>query len=241
MMEPFALPPPVAARRLLRSLDRAVLATALVPALGGGPYASLVLAATAADGAPLLLISDLAQHTVNIAAEPGVALLLDGTAGYDEPLTGPRLTVLGRAERSADARLRARFLARHPSAARYAGFADFHLYRVAAARAHLVAGFGRIDWIEAGDLLPPSIAALAAAEDEIVRHMNEDHAEAVALYAKVLLGRAGDGWHLTGIDAEGIDLRRGGEVARLDFAAPVGDAQQARAALVALAQQARAG
>ncbi len=241
MIEPPALPPPVAARRLLRSLDRAALATALVPARGGGPYASLVLAATAADGAPLLLVSDLAQHTVNIAAEPGVALLLDGTAGLDEPLTGPRLTVLGRAERSADARLRARFLARHPSAARYAGFADFHLYRVAVARAHLVAGFGRIDWIEAGDLLPPSIAALAAVEDEIVRHMNEDHAEAVALYAKVLLGRAGDGWHLTGIDAEGIDLRRGGEVARLDFAAPVGDAQQARAALVALARQARAG
>jgi len=241
MTAPPVLPPPVTARRLLRSLDRATLATALVPALGGGPYASLVLTATAADGAPLLLISDLAQHTVNIATEPSVALLFDGTAGYDEPLTGPRVTVLGRAERSVDARLRARFLARHPAAALYAGFADFHLYRVAVARSHLVAGFGRIDWVEAGDLLPPSIAALAAVEDEIVRHMNEEHGEAVGLYAKVLLGRAGEGWRLTGIDAEGLDLRRGGEVARLDFAAQVGDAQEARAALVALARQARAG
>src|SRR5260221_4288450 len=241
MMEPSALPPPVAARRLLRSLDRAVLATALVPALGGGPYASLVLAATAADGAPLLLISDLAQHTVNIAAEPGVALLLDGTAGYDEPLTGPRLTVLGHAERSADARLRARFLARHPSTARHAGFADFHLYRVAAARAHLVAGFGRIDWIEAGDLLPPSIAALAAAEDGIVVHMNEDHAEAAPLSAKGLLARPGARRPPTATDPHAPHLRRAPPVARLDFAAPVGDAQQARAALVALAQQARAG
>src|SRR5438876_3899725 len=116
------------ARRLLRSLDRAALATSLAPASGGGPYVSLVLAATAADGAPLLLISDLAQHTMNIAAEPRVALLFDGTGGFDEPLTGPRVSVLGRAERTADAGLRARYVARHPSAALYAGFADFNLY-----------------------------------------------------------------------------------------------------------------
>jgi len=234
----MTVPPAIAARQLLRGLDRATLATALP---GGAPYASLVLLATAPDGAPLLLISDLAQHTVNIAAEPRVALLLDGTAGRDEPLTGPRVTLLGRAGRSAEDGLRARFLARHPSAALYAGFADFHLYRVAVERAHLVAGFGRIDWIAAADLLPPGLAALAASEDEIVRHMNADHNAAVDLYARVLLGRDGDGWQLTGIDAEGADLRRGGEIARLDFAAPVGDAQEARAALAALARQARAG
>ena len=234
----MTVPPAIAARQLLRGLDRATLATALP---GGAPYASLVLLATAPDGAPLLLISDLAQHTVNIAAEPRVALLLDGPAGRDEPLTGPRVTLLGRAGRSAEDGLRARFLARHPSAALYAGFADFHLYRVAVERAHLVAGFGRIDWIAAADLLPPGLAALAASEDEIVRHMNADHNAAVDLYARVLLGRDGDGWQLTGIDAEGADLRRGGEIARLDFAAPVGDAQEARAALAALARQARAG
>ena len=234
-------PPPrpaTTARLLLRSCDRATLATSLA----GAPYASLVLAATAADGAPLLLISDLAQHTINIAGEPRVGLLFDGTAGLDEPLTGSRVTVLGRAERrDDDARLRARYVARHPSAAHYGGFADFHLYRIVVERAHLVAGFGRINWIAADDLLPPGLAALAAVEDEIVRHMNEDHAEAVALYARVLLGRPGEGWRLTGVDAEGIDLRSAGAVARLDFPAPVGDAAAARAALVRLAEAARAG
>ena len=234
----MTVPAAITARRLLRSLDRATLATALS---GGAPYASLVLMATAPDGAPLLLISDLAQHTINIAAEPRIALLLDGTAGLDEALAGPRLTLVGRAERNADERLRARFLARHPAAALYAGFADFHLYSIAVARAHLVAGFGRIDWIEAGDLLPPGLAALGATEDEIVRDMNEGQGDAVALIARALLGRAGDGWRLTGIDAEGADLRRGGEVARLDFAEPVADAGQARAALARLAQAARAG
>ena len=236
MMQPPTLPA-AAARRLLRSLDRATLASSLA----GAPYASLVLAATAPDGAPLLFISDLAQHTANIAGDSRVALLFDGTAGLDEPLTGPRVTVLGRAERSEDARLRVRYLARHPSAAPYSTFADFHLYRVAVERAHLVAGFGRIDWIAAGDLLPPGIAALAEVEDAIIRHMNEDHAEAVALYARVLLGRPGEGWRLSGIDAEGIDLRCAGAVARLDFPAWVADADAARAALAQLTTAERAG
>jgi putative heme iron utilization protein len=235
MVQPPPLPA-AAGRTLLRGCDRATLATSLA----GAPYASLVMAATAADGAPLLLISDLAQHTANIKGDPRVALLFDGTGGLDEPLTGPRVTVLGRAERSADAPSRARYLARHPSADLYAGFADFHLYRVAVERAHLVAGFGRIDWIAANDLLPPGIGALAAVEDSIIRHMNEDHADAVALYARVLLGRPGEGWRITGIDAEGIDLRRAGTVARLDFPAPVADAEAARAALAQLAKSARA-
>ena len=68
-------------------------------------------------------------------------------------------------------------------------------------------------------------SALAAAEPEIVAHMNADHADAVQLYARRLLGRAGEGWRMTGIDPEGLDLRRqsetDGETARLDFAEPV--------------------
>jgi putative heme iron utilization protein len=223
-------PAAATARALLRSRDRATLATSLA----GAPYASLVLAATAADGAPLLLISTLAQHTVNIAADPRVALLFDGTGGLDEPLTGPRVSVLGVAERSDDAVLRARYLARHPSAALYAGFADFHLYRVAVERAHLVAGFGRIDWIAAAALLPPGLAALAADEAALLDELNEGD-------PGLLLGRAGEGWLLTGVDAEGLDLRRAGAVARVDFPAPVADAAAARAAFARLAERAGGG
>jgi putative heme iron utilization protein len=134
---------------VIRAADRASLATSQ----DGWPFASLVLAALDADGTPLLLISDLAEHAKNIARESRVSLLFDGTAGLADPLTGPRVTVLGEAGRSDDPARLQRFLARHPSAELYAGFADFHLYRVAVARAHLVAGFGRIHWIEAKELL----------------------------------------------------------------------------------------
>jgi putative heme iron utilization protein len=44
---------------------------------------------------------------------------------------------------------------------------------------------------------------------------------------------------MTGIDPEGLDLRCGGEIARLDFAAPVLSPAAARRALVGLTQAAR--
>lgn len=139
-----------AARALLRGARQATLATA---AHDGWPFASLVLIAHGPDGAPLLLLSDLAEHSRNIAADDRVSLLIDGTAGLEDPLTGPRLTVLGRAERSTDPDHRHRFLERHPSAEQYVDFADFAVYRMAVDRGHLVAGFGRIHWIDAAQLL----------------------------------------------------------------------------------------
>jgi putative heme iron utilization protein len=228
------------ARSLARSRSRAALATSL----GGAPYASLVLLAVDLDASPLLLLSDLAQHSRNIDFDPRVSLLLDATEGHPDPLTGPRLTLLGRAQPIDDRRCLARFIARHPTSAVYAGFGDFHLYRVEVERGQLVAGFGRIEWIAGGEYhFAHDASMLAAAEPEILEHMNDDHGDAVAGYAHRLLGRSGSGWQMTGIDPEGIDLRCDGETARLDFADPIAvpvlTPQEARAALVQLADRAR--
>ena len=231
---------PRTVRTLLRELDRASLATILPREPAGWPYASLILVAVDHDLSPILLLSDMAEHTKAIKADGRVSLLFDGTGGLDQPLTGPRVTVLGRAERITDDRLKARFLARHPDAALYAGFKDFGFYRLTVDRAHLVGGFGKIRWIEAAELIPPQAEGLAEAEAAIVEHMNADHSDALQLYAAKLIGRAGDGWTMTGIDAEGIDLRRGGEVARLAFDEPLRAAGEARKTLVALVGRARA-
>jgi heme oxygenase (biliverdin-IX-beta and delta-forming) len=223
------------ARRLARRCGRAALATSL----GGAPYASLVLLAVDHDASPLLLLSDLAQHSRNIAEESRVSLLCDDTGGHPDPLAGPRATLLGHAEASHDARQLARFTERHPASAAYAGFGDFRLYRVHVERAHLVAGFGLIRWIEGADFRCAAEAGLAAAEAGILAHMNADHADAVALYAARLLGRGGEGWRMTGIDPEGLDLRRGGDTARLDFPVPIAGADAARQTLVRLVEEAR--
>lgn len=227
------------ARTLVRSRDRGGLATAMTG--DGWPYASLVMLACDAAANPLLMISELAEHTQNILADNRVGLLIDGTAGLDNPLTGARVTLVGRAEKTTDPDHKARYVARHPDAALYAGFADFALYRLAVERVHMVAGFGAIHWIEkpAYALDSASARELIAAEAEIVSHMNRDHADAVQLYATRLLGLDGAGWVMTGVDPEGCDLRNGGTVARLAFDVPVGTAEEARAALVKLVGEAR--
>lgn len=137
------------AKAVMRAQAKATLGTLI----DGAPYASLVLTAFDAGGAPLLLLSNLAQHTRNLQTDSHISLLFDGTAGLDEPLTGPRLTVLGTASRHDDPAALAAYVEQQPSAAMYAGFTDFHLYRVQIAKAHFVAGFGQIRWVSAEALL----------------------------------------------------------------------------------------
>ena len=81
--------------------------------------------------------------------------------------------------------------------------------------------------------------ALAGAENDIVNHMNEDHSDAITLYATSLCSLPDGDWKMTGIDPEGCDLRLGGEVARVDFNRPVTDAEAARSELVKLVKAAR--
>ena len=233
--------PGAVARGLLRAADRAALATSLAGHEPVGaeawPYASLVLLACDHDAAPLLLMSDLAEHSKNIAADPRAALLIDGTAGRTDPLTGPRVTVLGTVEKTEEPRLKARFVARHPSAALYADFADFHLYRVTVTRAHFVAGFGRIHWIEAADLaFDAGAAGLVESEDSLIQQLDEK----ADRLAQLATGRRAEGWRVTGIDPEGLDLRREGAVARVEFPAPVGAADAAVATIEALLQAEKA-
>jgi heme iron utilization protein len=222
-------------RCLMRGCERAALATSY----RGAPYVSLVLVAADLDASPLLLLSDLAQHSRNLAFDPRVSLLLDGTEGHADRLDGPRLSLLGRAEIASEPRLLARFTARHPSSAVYAGFTDFRIYRIVVERGHLVAGFGRIEWIEGGELrLSAGSAALAGAEPAVLAELNQARAAAIDVCAQKLVGRAETGWQATGIDPDGIDLRCAGAAARLDFPAPALTADLFRAAFDKLVQKA---
>ncbi len=230
-----------AVRRLIREGATAALSTLL---RDGGPHGSLVLSACGQDAAPVLLISHLAVHTRNLKADPRVALLYEATAGLDNPMTGPRVTVIGRAEPIPDEALGERFLRRHPDAAMYAEFSDFGFHRIAVDYVHYVAGFGKVERIKSSELLLQDdrlTAGLAAHEADILDHMNRDHADAVAEIAAMAAPSSGsdEPWRMIGCDAEGVDMRRGGDLARIEFDKPMTDADDARAALVALTNKAR--
>jgi heme iron utilization protein len=226
------------ARRVTRTVPRAALGT-ILRAAGGWPYVSLVSVATDHDGAPLLLLSDLSEHVKNLKEDDRASLLFDATGELEDPLAGERVTLLGRLVRTTAPAHRARYLARHPAAAMYADFRDFAFYCMHVERAHLVAGFGRIHWIEGAETVIAPCPALGKAEVGILEHMNRDHRDVVQLYARQLLDLDGDGWIMTGIDPEGCDLRLDHRTARLPFDEPVADPETARAVFVRLARHAR--
>jgi putative heme iron utilization protein len=230
--------PKRATKRLIREARTGALAT-LLP--GGAPYASLVSVATLMDGTPVTLLSQLARHTKNIAADPRASLLLDERRPGD-PLAVGRVSLVGRIVPTDDEAAARRFLARHPEAAGYAGFKDFAFWRIEVESAHLVAGFGRIVDLAPADLYTDTGGAAALAETEAgaIEHMNEDHLDALALYATKLLDAPPGEWRIVSLDPEGCELRLGDTVRRLDFPAPVTDGEGLRKTLAALAQAARA-
>src|SRR4051812_5155509 len=210
---PADFDPKALARTLLRATRAGTLGT--LDRNTGHPFASLVTVATDVDGSPVILTSRLSTHTANLEADGRASVLLAET-GKGDPLAHPRLTVLGTfaqvaRESADDARVRRRFLARHPKAELYAGFGDFAFWRMQVAAAHLNGGFARAADLAAADVLTDLAGAdeLIAAEEGAVAHMNEDHVEATRLYATRLLGEEEGAWRISGLDPDGTDLVAG--------------------------------
>ena len=242
--DPKAFDPKSVAKALLRTARAGSLAT--LDRNTGHPFASLVNVATDVDGSPIILVSRLSTHTANLENDARASVLV-ASGGKGDPLAHPRLTIVGAfvqvpREAAEEPRLRRRFLARHPKSALYAGFGDFSFWRLAAVSAHLNGGFARAADLQAADVLTDLTGAesLIEAEDGAIAHMNEDHAEAVRLYATRLVGAEVGNWRLTGIDPEGLDLALGDAVLRLRFPERVTDPQGLRKMVVNLAAKARA-
>lgn len=123
------------------------------------PFGSLVAVATDARGYPLLLLSTLAEHTKNLLTSPRASLLFADPASED-PLANARVTLLGEMKRVPDDELvfvRGTYLAAHPAATTYVGFKDFAFFQLEVSEVRMVAGFGRMGWIDVGDYVRGSV------------------------------------------------------------------------------------
>jgi putative heme iron utilization protein len=211
----------------------------------GYPYGSLANYALDEDNAPLFLISDLAEHTANLKADPKSSLLIAETDPDQNPLARGRVTLLGTTRRVDPDGVRERYLARLPKARYYVDFKDFHFYRLEVEAVRFIGGFGRMSWVEAGawrQACPDPVVPIAAG---ILEHMNEDHREAMVLLCKHLGGvedvASAD---MTEVDRYGFEMQAttpdGPRLVRLGFPQALASPDDVRPAMVAMVRQARA-
>lgn len=234
------------ARKFLRSTRSGILSTHSTR-YEGYPFGSVAPFVLDHNCQPIILISNIAEHTKNIAANPKVSLLV--FAGAEDLQANARLTLLGEAVKiykDDDADLRARYLRYLPQAASYFDMHDFSFYRIHIHQARYIGGFGKMSWLSEVDLfsgITASASVLASQETAIIEHMNADHTENLLNYCRYFHHVDAEHAHMLGIDCDGFDVsaRVGNTstILRFDFEQPVHDAQSARAALVAMAKAAK--
>ena len=225
------------AKSLLRTARTGALAT--LDRATGAPLTTLVAVASDYDGAPLLLLSTLSQHTKNLAADPRGSLLLTSPSGRGDPLNRPRLTIGGEIVARPEPAARARFLTRNPKAKLYASFSDFSVFRAEISTVHFNGGFGRAAPLTPIDILTDVAGAdeLIAAEAALLVEINAGEPAYLTRLAGDERGDSRRRWRAIGLDPDGLDLAAGGRTARLGFAAPAATSRAWREALGALADK----
>ncbi|MGC0119287.1 HugZ family protein [Pseudoalteromonas piscicida] len=116
----------------------------------GFPFSSIAQYVFLEDNHFYFFISDIAQHTKNLAKHPALSFIVLGD-GAVEDVENARVTILGHAHklpRADSESLIAQFVIKHEKAQQYAMLGDFHLWRIEVARVRYVGGFGRAFWLE---------------------------------------------------------------------------------------------
>ena len=231
------------ARTLVAQISTGTLCTlAMEPA--GYPYGSFVTVAFE-HGAPVFLISRLAEHTKNLERDPRASLLV-AESGSPDPLANGRVTMLGLCTRvpGDGGSARAAFLSTHPNAAYYANFRDFAFWTLSVGSVRYIGGYGRMSWVSETEWQTAEPDPLGPSAAGTIAHMNADHADAMVLYCKAF-SRATDvtAASMTGVDRYGFEMSakttEGPRPVRVAFARPVGTPEEARAALISMLKDAR--
>ncbi len=210
----------------------------------GYPFGSVTPFVLDHQGMPTILISSLAQHTKNISQNAQVSLLV--FTNEADLQASARLTLLAQAEQTDKQNdlLRARYLRYLPQAESYFDAHDFSFYTLHVTHGRYIAGFGKMGWIEGDDFQIPS-NPLFTEEAGILNHMNQDHADNLTAYCQHFHAVQAASVEMIGIDSLGFDVRalnaatQTQSILRFHFPQSISNAQEARAALVAMAKTCR--
>ncbi|MGV0743283.1 HugZ family pyridoxamine 5'-phosphate oxidase [Mycolicibacterium sp. XJ870] len=213
----------------------------------GDPWASFVTYGLLG-GAPVLCVSNMAEHGRNLAGDPRASIAIVAPETESDPLASGRVTLAGVAQRPVGEELaaaREAHLAAVAAAKYYIDFSDFSVWVLRVHRVRWVGGYGRMD--------SATGQAYVAAEPDPVRpraagaieHLNADHAASLAAMARTLGGYPDTTTAVcTGADRYGLDLRvttdRGVAYTRVGYGAPIRSYDELRGATVELARRAQA-
>lgn len=235
---------------LARTLVEGGAVAAVATLTGDGfPYTSTVPISIDVDGAPVICVSELAEHTRNLRQSGRASVLVQQRPDGDaDPLALARVTFVGSfVEFTPTPEQRDRHLAAHPHAAHYVDFADFGWWRFASDTLRYVGGFGVMGWADGTDYAGSAPDPVVPAAPSMIRHLNDDHADACLDIAR-RLGGAGVATRatVTAVDRHGITFDVHGEfaghrsaVSRVAFPAPLAGPDDVRSASVDLVRRAR--
>lgn len=203
----------------------------------GYPFGSVVPVCKNYWNQPIILISRLAQHTINIQNDARVSLLLTdaGQVEYADVQSCQRITLIGNAQLLADKESKNRYYRFYPQAQAYHEQMDFDFYLVAPVKVRFIGGFGKIHWFDPEVLCAESPFDVQT-EAEILEHMNRDHCDALVKFCRQrgLKLTKQQQPVLVGVDGFGFDLRSGHKLLRFEFASPVVTSNEMRQAFIAL-------
>ena len=247
---PAAVPEPSHAERsrTLLHLESVATLSTVSRKQSGFPFGSLMPYALDAEGRPLFLISTMAMHTQNLKGDPRASLFVTQPAPDGDVLGAARVTVIGNVLDLTDAgkpAAREIYLKAHPNSRYWVDFTDFAFFRLEPVDVYYVGGFGVMGWVSASDYAAASPDPLAGAAQGILDHMNADHADALALLARVKAGLEADAATMTSVDRLGFHIRAqtaaGVKGARIPFVREAVTPGEARAVLVEMVREAREG
>lgn len=229
-----------AARALVNSNDYGILSTLSVK-LGGFPFGSVAPYCLDGEGMPVVLISTIAQHTINITADSRCSITImhhstNVQAKGRLVFTG-NMELVGEEEEA----VAERYFRHFPDSRSYSQTHNFSFYRLRPISVRYIGGFGAIHWFEPEDVLSAN-PFHGAGEDRVVEHMNADHHSDLVLYCTHYKGMTiseQDSVRMVGIDAFGFDVFVNAQKVRFEFEEPAATAADARARMVALSVGAR--
>jgi putative heme iron utilization protein len=212
----------------------------------GFPFGSVMPYGLSEHGHPIFLISTMAMHTQNLKADPRASLLVTQNDAGGDPLGASRVTLVGNVLPVPEVDLAAArelYLARHANSKYWVDFEDFSFYRLEVVDIYYVGGFGVMGWVSASEYLSSQPDPLADSMEEIIRHMNADHKDALLLIAREFAGIDSEEASMTAVDRLGFHVRLktydGVRGVRIAFPREASSSATTRSLLVEMVRQAR--